>query len=303
MDPSDFYSRLRNEVRPLLEPIAENSWFSYDGNKFLKISDTLAIPQQQFSMMGISFDENLSSAQVDFTKFCKFLTFSDNARTANLDTIANKANDLRELRTECQSLRNKIAQMKSNFMEQEAKFKVFETQSNQSEATIANSLQMIEALEAQLQSKDLQLEAKNQEIARIQAEAAQHSSRFSKTVKFCTSPRVLYPVGSTVAILEIAAHQTQIPQVAPSYWVRRGLTVVGKIPSKMWKSIFDANESNRTNSVSNQEETSSSKIEVGKPLFDLSSNSIYTAVQGTPPVTPPVPIHPFIPFFSFTLLM
>jgi predicted RNase H-like nuclease (RuvC/YqgF family) len=250
-------------------------------------------------MMGISFDENGSSAQVDFTKFCKFLILSDNARTSNLDTIENKAKDVRELRSNCLSLKNEIAQMKSNFEKQETKFKVFETQSNQSEATIAKSLEMIESLEAQLQEKNFQLEAKNQEIARIQAEAAQHSARFSKTAKFCTSPRVLYPVG-TVAVLEVAAHQTQIPQVAPSYWVRRGLIVVGKIPSKMWQSIFDANEPNSTNSVSNQQETISSKIEAEKPLFDLSSN---TAVQGVPPVTPPFAVRPCIPFFSFTLLM
>ena len=299
MDPSDVYRTLRNDVRHLLEPIAENSWFSCNGAKFMKISDSLAIPQQQFSMMGISFDENGSSPQVDFTKFCKFLEVSDNARTLNLDTIAAKTKDLRELRFECLSLKNEIAQMKSNFTEQETKFKVFETHSNQSEATISKSLEMIETLEAQLQEKNLQLEAKNQEIARIQAEAAQHSARFSKAVKFCTSPRVLYPVG-TVAVLEVAANQTQIPQVAPSYWLRRGLIVVGKIPSKMWKSIFAANEPNSTNSVSNQQETISSKIEAEKPLFDLSS---YTAVQGVPPVTPPVPIHPVIPFFSFTLLM
>jgi septal ring factor EnvC (AmiA/AmiB activator) len=95
-------------------------------------------------MMGISFDENGSSAQVDFTKFCKFLILSDNARTSNLDTIENKAKDVRELRSNCLSLKNEIAQMKSNFEKQETKFKVFETQSNQSEATIAKSLEMID---------------------------------------------------------------------------------------------------------------------------------------------------------------
>ena len=229
------------------------------------------------------------------------MTLSDKARTSNLDTIENKAKDLRELRSNCLSLKNEIAQMKSNFEKQETKFKVFETQNNQSEATIAKSLEMIETLEAQLQEKNFQLEAKNQEIARIQAEAAQQSARFSKTFKFITSPRFYYPATGTVAVLEIAAHQTQTPQVAPSYWIRRGLTVVGKIPAKMWKSIFDANS---TNSVSNQDEIMSSNIETEKeiPLFDLSSNS-YSAVQGVPSVTPPVPIHPVIPFFSFTLLM
>ena len=298
MDPADVYRTLRNDVRLLLKPMNEKSWFLHNGTKFMKISDSLAIPQQQFSMMGISFDENGSSPQVDFMKFCKFLEVSDNARTLNLDTIAAKTKDLRELRFECLSLKNEIAQMKSNFTEQETKFKVFETHSNQSEATISKSLEMIETLEAQLQEKNLQLEAKNQEIARIQT--AQQSARFSKTVKFITSPRFYYPATATVAVLEVAAHQTQIPQVAPSYWVRRGLIVVGKIPSKMWKSIFAANEPNSTNSVSNQQETISSKIEAEKPLFDLSS---YTAVQGVPPVTPLVPIHPVIPFFSFTLLM
>ena len=191
--------------------------------------------------------------------------------------------------------------MKSNFTEQETKFKVFETQSNQSEATISKSLEMIETLEAQLQTKDLQLEAKNQEIARIQAEAAQQSARFSKTVKFITSPRFYYPATGTVAALEIAAHQTQTPQVAPSYWIRRGLTVVRKIPVKMWKSIFDAKS---TNSAANQDEIMSSNIETKKeiPLFDLSLNS-YSAVQGVPSVTPPLVVRPYIPFFSFTLLM
>ena len=301
MDPADVYRTLRNDVRLLLKPINEKSWFLHNGTRFMKISDSLAIPQAQFSMMGISFDENGSSAQVDFTKFCKFLNVSDNARTLNLDTIAAKTKDLRELRFECLSLKNEIAQMKSNFTEQETKFKVFETQSNQSEATISKSLEMIETLEAQLQTKDLQLEAKNQEIARIQAEAAQQSARFSKTVKFITSPRFYYPATGTVAVLEIAAHQTQTPQVAPSYWIRRGLTIVGKIPGKMWQSIFDANS---TNSVSNQDEIMSSNIETEKeiPLFDLSSNS-YSAVQGVPSVTPPFVVRPCIPFFSFILLM
>lgn len=300
--------------------------FVCNGRTFLKFNGW-ALPVTQLRRAGINMTEKYLNSPIPIS-FGDTTSISSNNVEFDLPKILNafvtEDRNRVNLKTECENSDSKFAMVKREVLNLRSEFKVqavdiqnlqteviklndenqkLELSTLQAEERSCSAESRCATLEAQLQAKDLQLEAKNQEIARIQAEAAQHSARFSKTVKFFTSPRVLYPVGGTVAVLEIAAHQTQIPQVAPSYWVRRGLTVVGKIPSKMWKSIFDTNESNSTNSVSNQEDTISSKIEVGTPLFDLSSNSIYTAAQGTPPVTPPVPIHPFIPFFSFTLLM
>ena len=296
--------------------------FVFNGRTFLKFNGW-PLPVTQLRQAGINMTEKYLNSPIPIS-FGDTNSISSNNVEFDLPKILNafvtEDRNRVNLKTECENSDSKFAMVKREVLNLRSEFKTqavdiqnlqteviklngenqkLELSTLQAEERSCSAESRCATLEAQLQTKDLQLEAKNQEIARIQAEAAQHSARFSKTAKFCTSPRVLYPVG-TVAVLEVAAHQTQIPQVAPSYWVRRGLIVVGKIPSKMWQSIFDANEPNSTNSVSNQQETISSKIEAEKPLFDLSSN---TAVQGVPPVTPPFAVRPCIPFFSFTLLM
>ena len=82
----DYATRVRN----LLPSINNNSWFCHNGNKFMKLSNTLAIPEQQFAMMGIRFEDNETLPTFDFEKFSKYLSLSDNARNQNLTTINEK---------------------------------------------------------------------------------------------------------------------------------------------------------------------------------------------------------------------
>ena len=291
--------------------------FVFNGRTFLKFNGW-PLPVTQLRQAGINMTEKYLNTPIPISVGDTTSISSNNVEfdlPRILNAFVTEDRNRVNLKTECENSNSKFAMLKSEVLNLRSEFKTqaVDIQNLQSEVIKLNDenrkleLSTLQAeeqscsaesrcatLEAQLQEKNLQLETKNQEIARIQA--AQQSARFSKAVKFCTSPRVLYPVG-TVAVLEVAAYQTQTPQVAPSYWIQRGLKVVGKIPAKMWQSIFDANS---TNSVSNQQETISSKIEAEKPLFDLSS---YTAVQGVPPVTPPFAVRPCIPFFTFTLLM
>ena len=298
--------------------------FVFNGRTFLKFNGW-PLPVTQLRQAGINMTEKYLNSPIPIS-FGDTNSISSNNVEFDLPKILNafvtEDRNRVNLKTECENSDSKFAMVKREVLNLRSEFKTqavdiqnlqteviklngenqkLELSTLQAEERSCSAESRCATLEAQLQTKDLQLEAKNQEIARIQAEAAQQSARFSKTVKFITSPRFYYPATGTVAVLEIAAHQTQTPQVAPSYWIRRGLTIVGKIPGKMWQSIFDANS---TNSVSNQDEIMSSNIETEKeiPLFDLSSNS-YSAVQGVPSVTPPFVVRPCIPFFSFTLLM
>ena len=279
--------------------------FVFNGRTFLKFNGW-PLPVTQLRQAGINMTEKYLNSPIPIS-FGDTTSISSNNVEFDLPKILNafvtEDRNRVNLKTECENSDSKFAMVKREVLNLRSEFKTqaVDIQNLQAEERSCSAESRCATLEAQLQTKDLQLEAKNQEIARIQAEAAQQSARFSKTVKFITSPRFYYPATGTVAALEIAAHQTQTPQVAPSYWIRRGLTVVRKIPVKMWKSIFDAKS---TNSVANQDEIMSSNIETKKeiPLFDLSSNS-YSAVQGVPSVTPPLVVRPYIPFFSFTLLM
>ena len=269
MDPAALHVRLRDQVRALLPSINNNSWFSHNGNKFMKLSDTLAIPEQQFSMMGITFNDNETLSRFDFEKFSKYLSLSDNARNQNLTTLTEKRTALNTLRSEYHSLKSELAEMKSHF--------------DTAEERSLNAESRCATLESQLNSKDIELKAKTEQIARLQADAQPARS------SFLTSPKakVIIPV-STIAALEITAYKMDKPKLAPSYWCR-----------KAWGEIFSSSDANLSQP---EKETASSNIGDTRPIFDVSVNSEYKSVQlqGVSPNPPTDLIRPpFISVFSF----
>ena len=138
-------------------------------------------------------------------------------------------------------------------------------------------------LEFELNSKDIELKAKTEQIARLQADAQPARS------SFLTSPKakVIIPV-STIAALEITAYKMDKPKLAPSYWCR-----------KAWGVIFSSSDANLSQP---EKETASSNIGETKPIFDVSVNSEYKSVQlqGVSPNPPTGLIRPpFISVFSF----
>ena len=278
MDPADIYNKLRNEVRSSLSRYETNSWFThnYQSNEYqlMKLSDTLAIPKQQFASMGVSFDENETSPTLDFQKFKRFVCVSDTARTENLKTIKRQRSELASLRGNSHDLQNRV--------------------------NIANS--EIASLNDLLVLNEVELEAKNELISHLQGTQKQATS--PNKFHLITSPRVVIPVG-TVTMLEMVAHQTNKPKLAPSYWAKRGVCVVGKFPLKVWNSIFDSTDSNLTTDGSrDKNETVSSDIRDEKAIFDLSLNSEYKSVQlKEVSLNPPTGlIRPsYISLFSFTL--
>lgn len=275
MDPAALHVRLRDQVRPLL-PSINNTWFSHNGNKFMKLSNTLAIPEQQFSMMGIIFNDNETLSTFDFAKFGTYLSLSDNARNQNLTTLTEKRTALDTLRSEYRSLKAELVQTKSELAEMKSHLDTAEKRSLSAESDCAN-------LESQLNSKDIELNFKTQQIARLQADAQPTTS----SRNFLLSPKVIVPV-STIAVLEVAAIQTSTPQLAPSYWCR-----------KAWGSIFSSSDANLSQP---EKETASSNIGDTRPIFDVSVNSEYKSVQlqGISPNPPTDLIRPpFISVFSF----
>lgn len=269
MDPAALHVRLRDQVRTLLPSINNNSWFCHNGNKFMKLSNTLAIPEQQFAMMGIRFEDNETLPTFDFEKFSKYLSLSDNARNQNLTTINEKRAALNTLRSEFHSLKSELAEMKSHFDTAEKRSLTAESR--------------CETLEFELNSKDIELKAKTEQIARLQADAQPARS------SFLTSPKakVIIPV-STIAALEITAYKMDKPKLAPSYWCR-----------KAWDVIFSSSDANLSQP---EKETASSNIGETRPIFDVSVNSEYKSVQlqGVSPNPPTDLIRPpFISVFSF----
>jgi len=269
MDPAALHVRLRDQVRNLLPSINNNSWFCHNGNKFMKLSNTLAILEQQFAMMGIRFEDNETLPTFDFEKFSKYLSLSDNARNQNLTTINEKRAALNTLRSEFHSLKSELVEMKSHFDTAEKRSLTAESR--------------CETLEFELNSKDIELKAKTEQIARLQADAQPARS------SFLTSPKakVITPV-STIAALEITAYKTNKPKLAPSYWCR-----------KAWGVIFSSSDANLSQP---EKETASSNIGETRPIFDVSVNSEYKSVQlqGVSPNPPTDLIRPpFISVFSF----
>ena len=293
MDPAVLHVRLRDEVRTLLPSINNNSWFCHNGNKFMKLSNTLAILEQQFAMMGIRFEDNETLPTFDFEKFGKYLSLSDNARNQNLTTINEKRAALDTLRSESHFLKTELAQTKSEVIKLDDVNRKLGLSTSEAEKRSVTAESRCKTLEFELKSKDIELKAKTEQIARLQAEAQPARS------SFLTSPKakVIIPV-STIAALEITAYKTNKPQLAPSYWCR-----------KAWGSIFSSSDANlsqpekETASLSQPEkETASSNIGETRPIFDVSVNSEYRSVQlqGVSPNPPTDLIRPpFISLFSF----
>jgi len=252
----------------------------------MKLSNTLAIPEQQFGMMGIKFEDNETLPTFDFEKFTKYLSLSDNARNQNLTTINEKREALSTLRSEFQSLKTELAQTKSEVI------KLDDANRKLGRSTLEAEKRSLTA-ESRCQTLEFELKAKTEQIARLQADAQPARS------SFLTSPKakVIIPV-STIAALEITAYKTNKPQLAPSYWCR-----------KAWGSIFSSSDANlsqpekETASLSQPEkETASSNIGETRPIFDVSVNSEYRSVQlqGVSPNPPTDLIRPpFISLFSF----
>jgi len=296
MHPADIYYDLRNEVRSLLPGIADNSWFKHKDFELLKLSNTLAIPKQQFKSMGVSFEENGTSPKLDFEKFTKFMRVSDEARTFSLETIEKQRKNFHGLQNQLNTTNSELASEREN------------CHGLQNQLNTANSELSLKDIELESQKevlnlKEIELSAKNEIISHLEADMQQPATPLNK-FHLITSPRVIIPVG-TVTVLEVVAHQTNKPKLAPSYWAKKGVCVVGKFPLKVWNSIFDSTDVNLTTDVNrDKDDTVSSNICDEKAIFDLSLNSEYKSVQ-VQEVSPNPPtglICPsYISLFSFTL--
>lgn len=309
MLPSDRYLELKTNVQPLLNQIPENTWFTYNGTELLKVGVNLAIPKQQFVDMGLHFSGNETSPTLNFERFCKFLSFSDTARTKNLETIEKQRQDLRKSRSECCTLQTKLGKIENKFSTQEAKLQALTNRvrdADQRLETINDELSSksieLSLKEAEIGLKQVEILSKDEQISRLQAlqKPATSSSKFH----LITSPRVIIPVGTTIGVLELVAHQSKKPKLAPSYWAKKGACVVGKLPSKLWNSIFDSTDANLTTGGSGAKDDIVSSNICEEAIFDLSLNSEYKAVQSQGVSTnPPTGLirPPYISLFSFTL--
>ena len=276
MDPAALHVRLRDQVRTLLPSINNNSWFYHNGNKFMKLSNTLAILEQQFAIMGIRFEDNETLPTFDFEKFNKYLSLSDNARNQNLTTINEKRAALNTLRSECDSLKTELAQTKSEVIKLDDANRKLGLSTLEAEKRSLTAESLCETLE-------FELKAKTEQIARLQADAQPARSSFLTSAK----AKVIIPV-STIAALEITAYKMDKPKLAPSYWCR-----------KAWGAIFSSSDANLSQP---EKETASSNIGETRPIFDVSVNSEYKSVQlqGVSPNPPTDLIRPpFISVFSF----
>ena len=301
MHPADIYHNLRNEVRSSLSRYETNSWFTYNYQnndyQLMKLSDTLAIPKQQFASMGVSFDENGTSPTLDFQTFKQFLCVSDRARTDNLETIQRQRSELVSGRQNYHGLQTRVNIANSVISSQRENCNDLQNQLNTANSEIASQKDLLDLAE-------IELTAKNEIISHLQAQATQKPVTSPNKFHLISSPRVIIPVG-TVTILEVVAHQTNKPKLAPSYWAKKGVCVVGKFPLKVWNSIFDSTASNLpTDGIQNKDETVSSIISDEKAIFDLSLNSEYKSgqLQGVS-LNPPIGlIRPsYISLFSFIL--
>jgi hypothetical protein len=296
MDPADIYYALRNEVRSFLPRIADNTWFEHKDFELFKLSDNLAIPKQQFESMGVSFEENGTSPKLDFTKFTRFMCVSHNARMDNLETIKRQRNKFNGLQNQLNTTNSELASERENCHD-------LQNQLNTANSELSLKDVELESQKEVLNLKEIELSAKNEIISHLEA-AMQQPATPSNKFHLITSPRVIIPVG-TVTVLEVVAHQTNKPKLAPSYWAKRGVCVVGKFPLKVWNSIFDSTDANLTTDGNrDKDDMVSSNICDEKAIFDLSLNSEYKSVQ-VQEVSPNPPtglIRPsYISLFSFTL--
>ena len=258
---------------------ADGMPFSCNGRTFLKI-DGWALPVTQLGRAGINLTETYLNQPIPISIGNTTAISCNNIETdipKILNTFVREDRNRVNLKTECDSLKIELAEMKSHF-------DTAEKRSLTAESRCAT-------LEFELHSKDIELKAKTEQIARLQADAQPARS------SFLTSPKakVIIPV-STIAALEITAYKMDKPKLAPSYWCR-----------KAWGLIFSSSDANlsqpeKETASSNEKETASSNIGETRPIFDVSVNSEYKSVQlqGVSPNPPTDLIRPpFISVFSF----
>ena len=251
---------------------ADGMPFSCNGRTFLKI-DGWALPVTQLGRAGINLTETYLNQPIPISIGDTTAISCNNIETdipKILNTFVREDRNRVNLKTECDSLKIELAEMKSHFDTAEKR-----------------SL----TAESRCATLEFELQAKTEQIARLQADAQPARS------SFLTSPKakVIIPV-STIAALEITAYKMDKPKLAPSYWCR-----------KAWGLIFSSSDANlsqpeKETASSNEKETASSNIGEKRPIFDVSVNSEYKSVQlqGVSPNPPTDLIRPpFISVFSF----
>jgi hypothetical protein len=251
---------------------ADGMPFSCNGRTFLKI-DGWALPVTQLGRAGINLTETYLNQPIPISIGYTTAISCNNIETdipKILNTFVREDRNRVNLKTECDSLKIELAEMKSHFDTAEKR-----------------SL----TAESRCATLEFELQAKTEQIARLQADAQPARS------SFLTSPKakVIIPV-STIAALEITAYKMDKPKLAPSYWCR-----------KAWGLIFSSSDANlsqpeKETASSNEKETASSNIGETRPIFDVSVNSEYKSVQvqGVSPNPPTGLIRPpFISVFSF----
>ena len=166
MDPADIYIKLRDAVRSSLSRYETNSWFTYNyqNNEYqlMKLSDTLAIPKQQFASMGVSFDENGTSPTLDFQTFKQFVRVSDRARTDNLETIRRQRSERVSQRQNYHDLQTRVNIANSVIGSQRENCNDLQNQLNTANSEIASKNDL-------LNLKEIELEAKNELISHLQS--------------------------------------------------------------------------------------------------------------------------------------
>jgi len=249
-----------------------------NGRTFLKI-DGWALPVTQLRRAGINLTETYLNQPIPISIGDTTAISCNNIETdipKILNTFVREDRNRVNLKTECDSLKTELAQTKSEVI------KLDDANRKLGLSTLEAEQRSLTA-ESRCETLDIELKAKTEQIARLQANAQPARS------SFLTSPKakVIIPV-STIAALEITAYKTNKPKLAPSYWCR-----------KAWGSIFSSSDANLSQP---EKETASSNIGETRPIFDVSVNSEYKSVQrqGVSPNPPTDLIRPpFISVFSF----
>jgi hypothetical protein len=264
---------------------ADGMPFYCNGRTFLKI-DGWALPVTQLGRAGINLTETYLNQPIPISIGDTTAISCNNIKTdipKILNTFVREDRNRVNLKTECDSLKTELAQTKSEVIKLDDANRKLGLSTLEAEKRSVTAESLCETLEFELNLKDIELKAKTEQIARLQADAQPARS------SFLTSPKakVIIPV-STIAALEITAYKMDKPKLAPSYWCR-----------KAWGVIFSSSDANLSQP---EKETASSNIGETKPIFDVSVNSEYKSVQlqGVSPNPPTDLIRPpFISVFSF----
>jgi hypothetical protein len=264
---------------------ADGMPFDCNGRTFLKI-DGWALPVTQLGRAGINLTKTYLNQPIPISIGDTTSISCNNIETdipKILNSFVKEDRNRIKLKTECDSLKSELAQTKSEVIKLDDENRKLGLSTLEAEKRSLTAENRCAILESELNSKDIELKAKTEQIARLQADAQPARS------SFLTSPKakVIIPV-STIAALEITAYKMNNPKLAPSYWCR-----------KAWGVIFSSSDANLSQP---EKETASSNIGDTRPIFDVSVNSEYKSVQ-LQVVSPNPPTDlirpPFISVFSF----